>query len=269
MPRKSILFWLILVLALATIIPKLVYAQFYKIEVELEFQKSEKLFLKGDLNSAIHDLTRLAKDIQDPSQVSPIKNKNDFLPKINMLIGLCFWKKGYRTTGLMYIKDAIAINPELKCSDDRYGKEACDFFEIAKKTRIDTIETPDKQIAGPTGKEKTVIVGKGEKSNSIDAQPQSKKEPRAETATEQNLKILVRVIKEGATLKLRANDSSTIIKNLPLGAIYESKEISDEWVKIVLSPDKDGNVIVGYIRSFYLELESDLIKKSSEGMGIV
>jgi len=145
MARRAILFRLILVLGIAAIIPKPVCAQLGALDPELEFQKSEKLYLQGDFNSAIYDLTRLANDIQDPNQVSPIKNKNDFLPKIKMLIGFCFWKKGNRTTALAYIKDAQQLDPALTCREDRYGKEAYDFFETAKSIRLNIIETPDKK----------------------------------------------------------------------------------------------------------------------------
>lgn len=67
--------------------------------------------------------------------------------------------------------------------------------------------------------------------------------------------IKIRVIKQGAVLKLKPNEESLTIKKLPVGALLNSLESIGEWIKIKLPPDKDGIVITGYIHnSFWLSL---------------
>ena len=57
----------------------------------------------------------------------------------------------------------------------------------------------------------------------------------------------VRIIKEGAVLRLDPNPESPHIRNLPLGTIIEVEEVVGEWLKVKLPPDERGFVITGYV----------------------
>lgn len=72
----------------------------------------------------------------------------------------------------------------------------------------------------------------------------------------------VRVIKEGAVLRLKPESESIIINNLPLGAFLDAEETIGEWVKVKLPPDKNGVVVTGYILSSFVEFEK--IEKAVE-----
>jgi hypothetical protein len=63
----------------------------------------------------------------------------------------------------------------------------------------------------------------------------------------------VRVIKKDAELKLKPNNESLTIINLPLGGEFDVEETIGEWVKVKLPPDKDGIILTGYINSSFLE----------------
>lgn len=55
------------------------------------------------------------------------------------------------------------------------------------------------------------------------------------------------VIKSQAELKLLPEYGSKTIKILPLGTEVEAAERRDNWVRVILAPDKDGFVISGFL----------------------
>lgn len=63
----------------------------------------------------------------------------------------------------------------------------------------------------------------------------------------------VRVVKKGAVLRLESNEESSIIRNLPLGALLDVEETINDWVKIKLPPNKDGITIVGYVHISFVK----------------
>jgi len=63
----------------------------------------------------------------------------------------------------------------------------------------------------------------------------------------------VRIIKEKAVLKLKPNNESLTIINLPIGGEFDVEETIGEWVKVKLPPDKDGIILTGYISLSFLE----------------
>jgi len=63
----------------------------------------------------------------------------------------------------------------------------------------------------------------------------------------------VRVMKEGAVLRVQPDSNSKAIYSLPLGAIFEYEEMSGGWVRIKLSPNEQGITIIGYVNAFYVE----------------
>jgi len=67
--------------------------------------------------------------------------------------------------------------------------------------------------------------------------------------------IKVRVIKEGALLKLMPDVNSQTIQNIPPGAILKMIETIGDWAKVKLPPDENNIEVIGYIHSSYLESE--------------
>lgn len=65
----------------------------------------------------------------------------------------------------------------------------------------------------------------------------------------------VRVIYEGAVLRLKPNSTSPVIKNLPIGATLDVIESIGEWVRVQLPPDKKGMVIEGYVHRSFIRWE--------------
>jgi tetratricopeptide (TPR) repeat protein len=253
---NSKLFALSAILIIDIILPQSANSQKSTFNPELEFQLSESLYQQGDYRNAIVKLGYLYFDVEKSDQV----NKIDFLSKIKMLRGFCYWQIGIKQTAIGLIKDAIKMNPELIASEDRYGKEASDLFKNINNQDVAKVEIPNKEE--PSKSEKEISSKSGDAKSITDAsiQPQSKKEATVEKPIKSDLVILVRIIKEGASLKLKPNDSSSVIKILPLGAVFEVKEISDEWVKIIFPQTKDGIVLTGYVRCSSVELESNIIK---------
>jgi len=69
---------------------------------------------------------------------------------------------------------------------------------------------------------------------------------------------VVLVIKEGLVLRLKPNENSLALKNIPPGAKLNVEESMGEWLKINLPPDKDGIVITGYIDKSFIEPEKSI-----------
>lgn len=65
----------------------------------------------------------------------------------------------------------------------------------------------------------------------------------------------IRVIYEGAVLRLKPNSKSTVIKSLPIGATLDVVESIGEWVRVQLPPDKEGMVIEGYVHRSFIRRE--------------
>jgi len=65
----------------------------------------------------------------------------------------------------------------------------------------------------------------------------------------------VRVIKKDAELKLKPNNESLTIMNLPIGGEFDIEETIGEWVRVKLPPDKDGIVVTGFIHTSNLEFK--------------
>lgn len=72
------------------------------------------------------------------------------------------------------------------------------------------------------------------------------------------------MIKQGAVLKLKPNEESLTVKNLPLGSVFDVEETLGEWIKIKLPPDKDGIVIIGYIHSSFVTFDIKPIKAKED-----
>ncbi len=69
------------------------------------------------------------------------------------------------------------------------------------------------------------------------------------TAYSQQVKV--RILKEGAVVRLLPKTDSTIIANVPVGSELMVEETYGDWIKVVLPPDKDGFKITGYIHSSF------------------
>lgn len=57
----------------------------------------------------------------------------------------------------------------------------------------------------------------------------------------------IRIIENDAVVRLEPNNTSLVIRYLPLGAELKVIGIIGEWLKVELPPNKDGIVITGYI----------------------
>lgn len=57
----------------------------------------------------------------------------------------------------------------------------------------------------------------------------------------------VRVVAQGASLRLKPEANSPVISTMPLGSILETEEGTVDWYKVSLPPDENGFVVIGYI----------------------
>jgi hypothetical protein len=67
--------------------------------------------------------------------------------------------------------------------------------------------------------------------------------------------FLIRIMKEGAVLRLMPNNDSSVLMNLPLGAMFDIEEVSGEWIKIKLPPNESGITVTGFINESFVTYE--------------
>lgn len=59
--------------------------------------------------------------------------------------------------------------------------------------------------------------------------------------------LKVRVLVDNANIRLRADSTTQVVSNVPIGIILESEGIFGEWYRVKLPPNKEGFVVTGYI----------------------
>lgn len=90
------------------------------------------------------------------------------------------------------------------------------------------------------------------------AQPREESKPAKPIEIEKKAKAFeyqIRIVKNGAALKIKPNSESTTIQELPIGAIFEIEDQIGDWVRIKLPPDNNGIVVTGYVNSSFVEFE--------------
>jgi len=77
-------------------------------------------------------------------------------------------------------------------------------------------------------------------------------------------KLRVRVIVQGANIRMKPTIESTVILQAPLGAILKSEEKIGNWYKVNLPPDESGFIVSGYIHENMLEIIEEIKKIPEE-----
>ena len=240
-------FALFIIVLLGIFFPLSIYSQNRSIDLNEELNFAKQLYLSGEYDRAIAKLNNLfqfTKNIES-------NKKKEILAEINLLKGFCYWKQGNKSSASNLLKLALKYEPELEARESRYDSDAIKYFEEIKKAAKTEAEIPPEMDSNKTGR------GKEYKNVESEFVP-SKLDKTLDLGTiiEINQNILIRIIKEGATLRLKQDDSSVIIRNLPLGALLEATKIANGWIEIVFPQDKDGNIVLGYVRSSFVEIES-------------
>ena len=72
----------------------------------------------------------------------------------------------------------------------------------------------------------------------------------------------IRVIQEGAVLRLHPDANSFIIKQLQMGSTLEYEILIKGWFRVKLPANEDGIPITGYVHSSFVELEESSLKET-------
>jgi len=204
------------------------------VDPEQEINEAEELFFREDYNLALRKLLQIVEFLK---QFQETDNAENILARAYILLGTYYLRKGNKISAEVYYNEYIKLGSTVKAKKEKYGDDVFQAIEILKKQYIkQKFKEQEKYI-----------------SNSKKLKDQKE---------ELSKKVQVVVIKEDAVLKLDPNDESMIIRKLPLGALLNAKQILNEWIKIELMPNKDGIVVVGYVKSSFVRLESNAIKQS-------
>jgi hypothetical protein len=64
----------------------------------------------------------------------------------------------------------------------------------------------------------------------------------------------MRIVKSGAVLRIKPDEKSEVIMNLPIGALFDLDERLEDWVKIRIVKNQDGFTIIGYVHVSFIEI---------------
>jgi hypothetical protein len=198
-------------------------------ELKYEVREAESLYSQKEYPEVAIKLSKLMSRIDITGE---IENRNEHLAKIHFLWGANYVGLNKPLIAKWHFEKVLEYNPDFEINRQKYNKNVIQVFE-------GTFESPRERDI-----EKTKIQ---RKSSAQELSPPYKK-----TFQEGDK---ARVIKIGAVLRLEPSDKSTIIRKLPLGALLDVEEISEDWVKIRLLPSKDGIIIVGYIHRSFVKIE--------------
>lgn len=202
------------------------------VDPEQEINEAEELFFGGDYDLALLKLLQLVKFLKQSQEAENTKN---ILARVYILSGTYYLRKGNKISAEAYYNEYLKLDSKVKVKKEKYGEDVYQAIEILKKQYIkQKFQEQEKYI-----------------SNSKKLKDQKE---------ELSKKVQVVVIKEDAVLKLDPNDESMSIRKLPLGALLNVKQILNEWIKIELMPNKYGIAVVGYVKSSFVRLESNVIK---------
>lgn len=191
--------------------------------INKEIYNVELLFRGKRYDEAIYKLALLKHAVE---QSEFIENKNSLLSKINLIWGACYIEgKGKNQIGKVYIEKALKYNTKLELDRKKYDEEVIRIFE-------EIVNEPE-------------VAEEEEEEEAKEKQNKNLDKPLVKTYPPGSY---VRVVKENAVLILEPTKNSQVIKYLPLGAQLEVLENIENWIKVKLAPNKEGIVIVGFIR---------------------
>ena len=196
-----------------------------------EFEKARKLYLEREYLDSLLILAALEKQVQAEETA---EDRSKILAEIHFLSGLCFLEGWNQTDrGKDSFKQALKCNPSFQVKEELYGQKAAQLFLELMNDELEK-----------ASEHKTAIKDIKEK------------EPSQLTSELSLEDTSVRVVKKNAVIRIKPSNEGTIIKKLPLGALLEVKEELEEWLKIMLPPDKNGFVVIGYIQKSSTEPSS-------------
>lgn len=172
--------------------------------------------------SGEHDLViqKLPLLIKYLEQSTRDEEKSGQLIRANLLLGSSYYKNQFIKVSNAIFKKVLDLSPDISIDADYFGEDVHQAFR--------------KIITEKEFENKEVI----------------KRTPLKDTH--------VMVVKEGAVLRVKPDENSTIVRQLPIGASLKAEEIVDDWIKIQLPPNQDGIVIKGYIKKSFVEIEKNL-----------
>jgi hypothetical protein len=219
-------------------------------------EEAKNLYLAGNYNLSLH---KVGSSLLALENNKTLPRYNEYLAEAYFIYGLCFLKRNNAGVAQVAFRKVLEHDSQFRVDESLYGPDIVGSFYELSKAQLPQEKTSEQH---KTIEAKSAITEEESAKEDKDARPFQVREKNSEAPIKVTQEtIRVRIIDEEAVLRLAANDKSKIIRSLPLGAIFNIKELSDEWIKIKLPPDKDGIIITGYVRSSFVELESQTIRK--------
>ncbi len=190
---------------------------------EKDIKEAESLFRNGEHDLVIQKLAQLVRYLE---QSKGVPGRKSLLIRARLLLGSSYLKKQITGVSDAIFKKVLDLSPDISMDIDFFGE---DVYQAFQRIRENSVE------------EKLIAEKEAENRDAI------KRTPLKDT--------YVMVVKNGAVLRIKPDEASIIIRQLPIGASLKAEELIRDWIKIQLPPDKDGIVIKGYIKKSFVEIE--------------
>jgi hypothetical protein len=194
-----------------------------------EMEEIESLFSEGEYNSAVARLAALKNSIDT---ATAFDKKDEYLARIHFLWGAYFVITKKPTVAVQRFETVLKHDPEFIPT----GQFSDKIMELFGQVKRSPTEKPTEEKSEAALKETPTT--------------------RAEASHRVFFKGLqVRVVKEGASLKVEPEQKALSIRNLPLGALLTVEGKVGDWIKIKLPPNNDGIIVMGYIHVSFVKPE--------------
>jgi len=198
-------------------------------------KSAEGFYLKAEYQNSMVILSALKSNIE---RLAVKDIDSALLSKVYFLWGSCYIKAWNRTDlAGQYYQKVLEYASEFMPNSAMFDAEVIGEFEKYKKDVWTPQRVQQEQDLG--------------NKNEIQSGEKGAKEAGLARILKRGDKI--RVVKPGASLRVKPDSGSLTIRDMPLGALLEFEELSGEWIKIKLPPGSDGIVIVGYVHVSFVE----------------
>jgi len=181
---------------------------------------AENLFINGKRTEAWINVAALYPKIKDSNIIA---GKEKLLARLSFLMGACLFHTNREEAANNCWRDANRNDPEFVPSDIFDREIKIKYIEFVDYLRNEKIRNEEIQRL------ESVTIRKSD---------------------------FVRIIKEGAVLRLEPSNESPVIKQLPIGGILKVDGVIEDWIRISLPADKDGISIVGYLHLSFVKKDN-------------
>ena len=210
-----------------------VKGQFTPAMAQNELREIESLLSQGRYNLSAERLAKLKNSIDSTSKFN---RRNEYLARVHFLFGAYYVITDKSSIAIQHFENALEQDPEFRFNRSQFSDKVVELFEqvkgspLGKPSEGEEIEQKVAEMPETSGEENEQVFFKGSQ---------------------------VRVVKDNAVMKVEPDEEAPSIRGLPLGALLTVEGKVGDWIKIKLSPDSDGIIVMGYVHVSFIRPETE------------